>query len=234
MCHRWAPPEAAAKWDNVGLQIGNEAALISSITLSLDVDNNLLKHEKDHPSDLVITHHPVFFKSISHIHYDTDIGRIIYHFISNNGHLFTMHTNLDAAKDGVNDCLVRKYHLTPIANTIDGHLGRFVDNSDNISIDTFINTLPCQVIGPAPSIPKRVGFCGGSGRSLLHHARELGIDLFITGELNYHDQVWCEMNGLTVLLLGHKASEVPVLPMIRQKLLASFPDLTIRLVGDEE
>ena len=42
----WAPFDSAAKWDNVGLQIGSKEQSVQTVCLSLEVDAGLLDHLK--------------------------------------------------------------------------------------------------------------------------------------------------------------------------------------------
>ena len=59
---------------------------------------------------------------------------------------------------------------------------------------------------------KKIAFCGGSGFSLYKQARAAGADLFITGDLKYHEarEVF-EQDGIPILDAGHFATEKPVL-----------------------
>lgn len=59
---------------------------------------------------------------------------------------------------------------------------------------------------------KKVALCGGSGFSLYKQARAAGADLFITGDLKYHEA--CEViacGGPPILDAGHFATETPIL-----------------------
>lgn len=51
---------------------------------------------------------------------------------------------------------------------------------------------------------------------------DLGCDTLVIGEMTYHDHVTCALNGVRVIRLGHKESEVVVLPVIQSFLQKSF------------
>jgi dinuclear metal center YbgI/SA1388 family protein len=228
--HHWAPPELAAKWDNVGLQLGDPTASIHSILLSLDVDQAVLNYLHDTPVDLVITHHPIFFKPLYTINYTDDMGQIISTFIKTNTHLFSMHTNLDAAVGGVNDTLLKEFGFSREDGlAIDGDYGRYFNLPAPQPLTTFSTVMPSRIVGKKKETVSKVGFLAGSGHGTLKKAKELGLDCFITGELNYHDEVYCALNGITAILLGHKESEVVVLPKIASMLKKDNPDLNINL-----
>ena len=113
----WAPIDTAEKWDNCGLQIGDPESNVSSILLSLDIDNHALKHIEQNNYDLIITHHPLFFTPIKQLNTQFDIGKITKSLINTNTALISFHTNLDKVKGGVNDCLIKKYKLNQEKNT---------------------------------------------------------------------------------------------------------------------
>lgn len=231
--HDWAPPSLAADWDNVGLQIGDVKGSVSSVLIALDVDKACLATLETTPVDLVITHHPIFFKPLKNIRYDLEMGKILQSFISAKRHLFSMHTNLDAAEDGVNDALIEQYGLDPELGTpmVEG-IGKSFKLKTERSIESFLEVLPGKLVGHKEiASVKRVGFCGGAGRSLLNKAYALDLDLFITGEVGYHDEVTAETNGLSILTLGHRESEVFGLTKIKDKLHAKFPSLDIHLLA---
>ena len=64
---------------------------------------------------------------------------------------------------------------------------------------------------------------------MLQQCFEKEVDCIITGEISYHDEVFCEMNGITVIALGHKESELFILDKIKEKLESQFPTLRITL-----
>jgi dinuclear metal center YbgI/SA1388 family protein len=228
--HKWAPPSLAATWDNVGLQLGDPAAEIRSVLLSLDVDLAVLDHIQTQDIDLVITHHPIFFKPISSINYTDDMGQIISTFISTTTHLFSMHTNLDAAVGGVNDALLSLFGFSREEGApIEGEYGRYFELSSPKPLTELNKVMPSRIVGATQETVSKVGFLAGSGHGILKQVKELGLDCLITGELTYHDEVYCELNGITALLLGHKESEVPILPYIKTSLMTVDSTLEILL-----
>ncbi len=226
---KWAPKSQAASWDHVGLEIGNPAAIVSRVLVSLDVDLACLKAVQTEKHQMVITHHPIFFRPLSEIRLDHDLGQIISRFIKSDTALYTMHTNLDVAEGGVNDCLIQRYGIPPETGTVFPQgFGKWVKNDREFTIEQLAAVLPCRIAGDQrPKTVRRIGFCCGSGKSLLSECRDLKIDVFITGELSYHDEIFCELNGITAVLAGHKETEILVLPKLQAYLNTHFPSLQI-------
>jgi len=227
-----AKPEYALDWDNCGLQFGDKNATITSILIALDVDKATLDAANKQPYDLIITHHPIFFKGIKKIQRQSDLGQILGMCYAQNTAVYTMHTNLDAAEGGVNDCLIEAYGLSPkSAKTFTSdNIGKVI-KSPKITTKTLTTTFKCRQVGaPLPEKIDKLAFCGGSGKSLLNAMVHQQIPVLVTGELGYHDEVFCTLHGITALLLGHKESEDPVLPAIQKKIKNKFPKLTITLI----
>jgi len=74
---------------------------------------------------------------------------------------------------------------------------------------------------------RRVAVCTGSGASLLFAAASAGADVFVTGEIKYHDALAAKEAGLSVIEAGHYATEQPVLATLRERLTKAFPGLNV-------
>ncbi len=62
----------------------------------------------------------------------------------------------------------------------------------------------------------------GSGGAVLKPAKGSGVDLLITGELDYHERLEAREMGLTVIEVGHYHSEKVFAPWIRELLRDQF------------
>jgi dinuclear metal center YbgI/SA1388 family protein len=106
-----APPHLAEKWDNVGLQVGDPDATVRSVWIALDPLPEVVAAACDRGIDLLITHHPLFFKPLGRIDFKTPLGNIIKKAVSSGLAIFSAHTNLDSVKGGVNDVLAQRIGL---------------------------------------------------------------------------------------------------------------------------
>ncbi|MDK2902891.1 MAG: hypothetical protein PWQ93_810 [Clostridiales bacterium] len=60
----------------------------------------------------------------------------------------------------------------------------------------------------------RVAVCGGSGGDLIDKAAAKGADVFVTGDIGYHDALKAEEYDMAVIDAGHYATEHCVLPKL--------------------
>lgn len=106
-----APPRLAESWDNVGLQIGSRRWPVKKIWTALDPLPAVVESACQNGVDLLVTHHPLFFKPLNHIDAESPTGRIIGMAFSHRLAIYSAHTNLDSVQGGVNDALAARVGL---------------------------------------------------------------------------------------------------------------------------
>lgn len=106
-----APSRLAEEWDNVGLQLGRSDWPVQTIRVALDPTLDVVRAACLNDVDLLITHHPLIFRPLRYIHIDQDIGSIIQKAIQHQMAIYSAHTNLDNAADGLNDVLASRIGL---------------------------------------------------------------------------------------------------------------------------
>ncbi len=109
-----APPRFAEAWDNVGLQIGNRNWPVKKIWTALDPLPEVVARACENDVDLLVTHHPLFFKPVKRIDCETPLGRIAEMALSRKLAIFSAHTNLDSVPGGVNDVLAERMGLNRV------------------------------------------------------------------------------------------------------------------------
>ncbi|MBQ2120493.1 MAG: Nif3-like dinuclear metal center hexameric protein [Peptococcaceae bacterium] len=119
LLEQWAPPHFAEDWDNVGLHAGDRNKEISRIMVALSPGEDAVNAAIEAGVDMLVTHHPLIFRSMKQINSDTATGRSLLKLIRNDVNLYCTHTNMDIAKGGVNDVLadyLELEHVRPLAD----------------------------------------------------------------------------------------------------------------------
>ncbi len=111
---KWAPRKLAMDWDNPGLATGELSAEVSKVLLTLTVTSETVEFAAKNGYGMIISHHPLIFKPLKSLKKDTPLGKIIYEAIKNDIVIYSAHTNMDIAKDGINDILVQLLDLEQI------------------------------------------------------------------------------------------------------------------------
>jgi dinuclear metal center YbgI/SA1388 family protein len=107
----FAPKELAAEWDNVGLQVGNPEGEVKGILVTLDVTEEVLDEAISLGANMIVSHHPLVFKPLKNLRYDSPTGRLVAKAVQSNIHIYAAHTNADNTIEGVNQCLARRIGL---------------------------------------------------------------------------------------------------------------------------
>jgi dinuclear metal center YbgI/SA1388 family protein len=107
-----APSGYAEEWDNPGLQVGDPAAAVERLMVSLDACPSSVAAAIAENCSLLITHHPLIFKPLKRISRQDPVGEIVSRAISANLSIVSLHTNYDIADGGMNDLLAERLGLT--------------------------------------------------------------------------------------------------------------------------
>src|SRR5262245_13385599 len=75
--HQFAPPSLAAEWDNVGLLLGDRAAVVQRIMTCLTVTPESAAEAVDEKAELIVTHHPILFRPVKRLTAGTPEGRML-------------------------------------------------------------------------------------------------------------------------------------------------------------
>jgi len=83
-----------------------------------------------------------------------------------------------------------------------------------------------QLVGPQPETVSRVAYCTGSGSSFMNAAKHAGADVFITGDVKYHQALEAP---LSVIDVGHFILEEEMMRRFAQQLADSprFEDVEV-------
>jgi len=96
-----------------------------------------------------------------------------------------------------------------------------------------LNSKGMQVIGSRGLPVRRVAVACGAAGEYLADAIRAKADVFVTGELRFHDGLAAQAAGISVLLPGHYATERPGVEDLAVRLQAAFPTLHVSASATE-
>jgi dinuclear metal center YbgI/SA1388 family protein len=197
-----SPFELQEKWDNSGLLVGDKNQKIEKIYLSLDLDLELVNEIEN--NSLIITHHPLIFKPLKNLMPISYSQKIAIKLIQKNISLISMHTNFDKThlnKYVMKDILGFDYEeagefmLKAQINMPFEKLANYV--KEKLNIDS-LNVVKCH------DFIKTLTLTTGSGMSLLDNVK---TDLFLTGDIKYHEAMEAKVRGISLMDITHFESE---------------------------
>jgi dinuclear metal center YbgI/SA1388 family protein len=101
-------------YDNSGLQVGVPDREINSAMVTLDVTEEVVNEAVKTGCDLIVSHHPIIFNAVKRISGDSITGRVIHGAIKNDVAIYSAHTNLDSAGNGVSRRIAGKMELDDV------------------------------------------------------------------------------------------------------------------------
>lgn len=230
----WAKNEYQLSWDNSGSQVEFKENT-DSVVLAMDVTDKVIDKALEMDAKLIISHHPMFFSGSKIIIEGTYLGDNIIKLIKNNISVFSYHTSMDVADDGVNDTLFEKLDLknksilTYEEEKPMGLIGEFERELTLTDLDKLLKEKlqvgKIKYYGREEKNIKKVAILGGSGSDFISQAKEVGVDAYITSDIKYHDGQRAYEDDLILVDVGHFYSERIILPKIKKKLQENFKDL---------
>lgn len=235
----FAPRNIQEEWDNSGLMAGDTQREVKSVLLGLDCTPELILEAIEIGADMIITHHPLIFKGIKKIGTETVQERMISSIIKKDIVVYSVHTNIDKVPLGVSALMAERIELraTKIlmpqqdSETGLGIVGDLVEPMDfNPFIKMVKERFSLKVVRtskPTENKISRVALCGGSGVSLIPAARASGAQIFITGDVSYHNY-FCE-DEFMIMDIGHYESEIDVLELLMSVILKKIPNFAVHI-----
>ena len=232
-----APGNLAEEWDNSGLQIGDQSWPVKKVLVALDPSPSVIESACKKNADLLITHHPLIFKPLKNLILDTPLGKIIDLSVRHRLAIFSAHTNLDSVKGGLNDFFAEKIGLRnlsllvsdtadPLHPGVSPHgIGRIGELETPISLASFSEKIKSEfglsalkVSGLLDMTVHKVAVCTGSGSGLMKQFFATDADVYISGDLKFHDAKDAQMNHRGLIDVGHFASEAIMIDLITDRL----------------
>jgi dinuclear metal center YbgI/SA1388 family protein len=241
----FAPFKIQEDFDNAGFLVGRRHQEVTKILVSLDITREVVEEAVQLGAQLIVAHHPVIFHPVKWITDGTPTGEILLALIENKIAAICAHTNLDAARGGVNDCLAEALELTEIGQLqqagVDAQgrpygIGRVgTVHRPGLSAREYaafvkerLNAANVRFVGGGKPV-QRVAVGGGACGSMLEDVVAQGCDTFVTADLKYNQFLDAKALGLNLLDAGHFSTENVVCAPMARWLSEEFPMVEVCL-----
>ena len=227
--------------DYVGLMTGKLPEEVRKIVLCLDFDQEVLPLIKENKPDLIITHHPFIYGTKYRVFKWDKLKEELCNEIDALGvPVYSMHTNFDTGKDGMNDALAEALELNNIYAPEKDIMMRIGELKEAMPVEEFakfakakLNVEYGLLIAEGNPKIKKVGVVGGAGSRAWNIARDEGCDIFISGDTPHHVRRSIVVEKFNYLDLPHEIEKI-FMPQMKKILLSLDPTLEILMVDHEE
>lgn len=230
------PSELIEEGDNSGLIIGKLDAEINHIRVALEATENVVDQAIKDGVDLLLVHHPMIFTSVRTITDQSVEGRKAIKLIEAKVALIAAHSNLDRAEEGLNQFFGSLLNLIDIRPLHDGSYictGRL---PEPMSLKALVERLSQLLLMPKLNYVGRderriehIAFCTGSGMSLITDDLFEKADVYLTGDLKYHDAMSVFEKEQAVVDVTHFGSEIFATKVLYNMLQKVLPGMSITM-----
>ena len=246
----FAPLPLQEDYDNAGLQVGFRDRPVNAVMLCLDVTEEVLEEAIRRKCDMIVSHHPLIFRGLKNLTGADETQRIAIRALEAGVAIYSAHTNLDSAWNGVSHEMA---HTLGLTDKGDGHIsldittdgqhevlptlrgvnehGKIVVVRIHLQIQFAVKALRYSSQSPTLVI-KRVALCGGSGASLIREAMRAGADLYVTGDIKYHDFAGYGQQ-MVIADIGHYESELCSMKIFSRIIRQQYPELVVYFSDDQ-
>lgn len=233
----FAPLSLKESWDNPGLQVGDPEMEVAGILLCLDVTEEILEEARKRDCNMIVSHHPLIFGGLRRLTGATPTERIAAAAVKDDIAIYSAHTNLDSTFEGVSYEMAHMLGMKECRPLEPSAAG---DDSEGLGIVGIVEPTPkleflrkvkdtfgvkdLRYSAQTPGIVvRKVALCGGSGGSLIKRALASGADVYLCGDLKYHDYT---SYGSELLLadIGHFESELCSREILCRAIRHKYPD----------
>lgn len=250
----YAPFHYAASWDQCGLQVGDPQSEVTRTLVALDPTSRVLSEAEELKCQCLVSHHPLLFQPLKTLRFDEYPGALVARAVKSGIHMIAVHTNLDAALGGTNHFLaalfgIRDVQPLEVDKSLQGEprylgMGGVGLLEEVLSLKSLMEKAQrvlglekIKAVGDPSRNLRRVAFCTGSGGSLIGKAVESGADVYLTGDIKYHEAQRALETGLAVVDIGHFASEriivAPLAAYLREEAKRRSQYLEVMEAGTE-
>jgi dinuclear metal center YbgI/SA1388 family protein len=211
----FAPLALQEKWDNSGLCIGSPEDKVSSVLLGLDCTPELVDEAIACGADMIVTHHPLIFSGLKKISAEDLVGEAVVKAIRAGISVYAAHTSADKVIAGVSGAMAARLGLKDVRILDEDGEGTGLGVVGNLpepmtaqdALELVKERFALKVVKSSKPVGckiERVAMCGGSGGSLIGAARAAGAQLYISGDISYHNFFTPE--GFMIMDIGHYES----------------------------
>lgn len=230
------PPEDAEDWDRTGLLVGERDVPLACVAIALDATVPAIREAYRAGANLLLTHHPAYLEAPGSFSPEESValspGAGVWAAIQHKVALADFHTALDVspAAAQVLPALLgfKAQGRAMVAAGASkgkgyGQLCKVPAGGEGPETLAHVAARCTSAFGRAPRVwgsfdaPVRTAVCAtGSAGNVVQACVEAGVDCLVCGEVRYHQALDASLAGLSIVELGHDASELPLCAVLAE------------------
>jgi len=241
MLESFAPVCLQETYDNTGIQVGDIETDISGILITVDITEDTLDEAIENGCNMIVAHHPLLFKGLKKVVGSDYVQRVVIKAVRNDMVLYAAHTNLDKCAGGVSWRMAEWLGLKDVKVLVPdaanpaaglGCVGNLVEPmTETDALMLVKSTFKASCVRHSACtgrMVRRIAVCGGSGAEFINQAIAADADLYVTGDIKYHDFFNAE-NKIVIADIGHFESEQVTKEIFYAEISKLFPKFAVRM-----
>ena len=237
------PKSIKSRGDRIGLMSGKLPEEVETILLCLDFDDTVydLIPSLEKKPDLILTHHPFIYGTRYRVLKRDPVKKDLVERIEKLGiPVYSMHTNFDSGRGGMNDALANALKLTDIKPLEFAPMARGGKLPKKMEIHEFakyankcLNLEYSHLIHAGKDEIESVAIIGGAGSREALTAKLEGYDIFLSGDAPHHARRDIISNHYNYLDVCHEVERI-FMPTMKKLLLEIDPILNVEIIDHEQ
>jgi dinuclear metal center YbgI/SA1388 family protein len=210
-----------------GLQVEGKAE-IRKIVTGVTASMALLEAAKQANADLILVHHGYFWRNEDPRVVGIKRNRLAF-LLKNDLNLMAYHLPLDAHIEfGNNVQLGRVLGILPNGFTGESNIIAYGDLLAPMTLQAFATHIESAlqraplIIGDSQKMVQKVAWCTGAAQGYIDMAIELGVDVYISGEISEQTTHQAVESGVSYISAGHHVTERYGVQALGQHLARKF------------
>ena len=221
-----APLDLQVGWDNCGMQLDLGKQEINRVFVAMEISRSIIDEARTAGADMIITHHPLllsFFAPVKLLESDVTHSNI-FELIRSGIEVYSAHTCFDIAAGGNNDYLCSMLGLKSVKTEAEGiRTGQYARPRKLAAVEKEVFEILGRPAGftsggDPDKIIQKVAVCTGGAGEFWPIVRDMGVDLYITGEVKHHEAILIKQTDLAFIAGGHAGTEWIFTPNMAQQL----------------
>jgi len=195
-----------------GLQVEGKSE-VRKIVTGVTASMALLEAAKQASADLILVHHGYFWRNEDARIVGIKRNRLAF-LLKNDLNLMAYHLPLDVHPElGNNVQLARKLNIVPIGFAGESDIVSYGTLTQPMKLKEFATQLELAlqrtplIIGDLEKIVSNIAWCTGAAQGYIDIAIELGVDVFISGEISEQTTHQSVESGVSYISAGHHVTE---------------------------
>jgi dinuclear metal center YbgI/SA1388 family protein len=226
------PLKLQEQYDNAGAQLVFADEEATGVLLALDATPGVAREAEQKKCNLIITHHPFFFRPVKKIIDTEPRSSLLLKLAAGRVSVYSSHTNLDKV---YHDKLAETLGFTGGTVLLESEdksaegsigLGARIDLAEPVSLEDLLarvkKLLGLEFLvycGDLEASLKRIAFLNGAGGGSIDRVLALhGPQCIVTGDVGYHHIQGALDRGVAVIDAGHFGTERIYLPFLKNDL----------------